>query len=479
MGDEAIELAEMAGLILDDWQQFVLRHSLGERPDGKWAAREIGLMVSRQNGKGALLEARELAGLFLLEEPMIIHSAHQFDTASEHFNRVCRRIEETPELHKRIAKRSGILKGHGNESIKLKVNRYGVEPRIVFRTRTGSGGLGFSISLLILDEAMIISEAMHQALIPTMSAQPDMQVWYTGSAVDEENPAHQGVPFARIREKGMKGSPGLAYFEWSLPNENPDTVGMTDEDTWALVNPGLGIRISSEYIREVELDSLSPRGFAVQRLGVGQWPRTDGLDGVVIPPELWAKCADPESKIKGPLCFSIDVTPDRSRTSICVGGVRADGLTHIEVVDHLQGTGWVVEKIADRIEDLVGVHKPLAVILDASGPGASLLPALEERKIELTIINAKEHSQACGMFYDAIMEDRLRHLGTGELAEAVRGAVKRDLGDAWAWSRRNSGVDISPLVGCTFAFWGIETRKKKKPKIVSLSQALAEQSANT
>ena len=30
-GDEAIALAAMAGLYLDEWQQLVLRHSLGER----------------------------------------------------------------------------------------------------------------------------------------------------------------------------------------------------------------------------------------------------------------------------------------------------------------------------------------------------------------------------------------------------------------------------------------------------------------
>jgi hypothetical protein len=61
-GDEAVELAAMAGLDLDEWQQFVLHHSLGERADGKWAAFEVGIEVPRQNGKGGLLEARELAG---------------------------------------------------------------------------------------------------------------------------------------------------------------------------------------------------------------------------------------------------------------------------------------------------------------------------------------------------------------------------------------------------------------------------------
>jgi phage terminase large subunit-like protein len=73
---------------LDPWQEFVLAHALGERADGKWAAFEVGVMVSRQNGKGAILEARELAGLFLLGERLIIHSAHQFDTSLEAFRRL-------------------------------------------------------------------------------------------------------------------------------------------------------------------------------------------------------------------------------------------------------------------------------------------------------------------------------------------------------------------------------------------------------
>ena len=43
----------------------------------------------------------------------------------------------------------------------------------------------------------------------------------------------------------------------------------------------------------------------VQRLGVGQWPRTDGLDDVVITPEEWAKCLDEDSQISGALTMAL------------------------------------------------------------------------------------------------------------------------------------------------------------------------------
>jgi hypothetical protein len=58
----AIEVCELAGLSLDEWQRWYLMASLAEREDGKWAAGECGLVVPRQNGKGSIEEGRELTG---------------------------------------------------------------------------------------------------------------------------------------------------------------------------------------------------------------------------------------------------------------------------------------------------------------------------------------------------------------------------------------------------------------------------------
>ena len=159
-GPEAIELCALAGLYLDPWQRWTLTQSLGERPDGKWAALQVGVEVSRQNGKGGLLEARELTGLFLLEERLIIHSAHQFDTSLEAFGRLLGLIEDHREFSRRIAR---VSNSHGQEGITLKSGQ-----RIRFRTRTKGGGRGFTGDCLILDEAMDIHESAHAALFPTL-----------------------------------------------------------------------------------------------------------------------------------------------------------------------------------------------------------------------------------------------------------------------------------------------------------------------
>lgn len=456
-GHEAIELASFAGLELDEWQQHVLIGALGERHDGKWSAFEVGAIVSRQNGKGGLLEARELAALFLLGEQLTIHSAHQFDTSLEAFGRLLALIENTPDFD-RLVKR--VSRSHGEEGITLMSGQ-----RIRFRTRTKGGGRGFTCDCLILDEAMDLPEAVQGALLPTLSARPNPQVWYTGSAVDQEVHEH-GVVLARIRERGHRGDdPALAYFEWSAADSLADITPAlaTDSASWALSNPALGIRITSEYVGR-EQRSMAPRTFAVERLGAGDWPRTDSDAEKVIDLDAWRACLDIASAPENPVCFAFDVTPDRSTASIAVAGRRKDGLPHVEVIERRRGTGWV----AGRLLELKAKHNPPAILCDASGPAGALITDIEKQLgFEVTKVNAREHGQACGIFYDAVVDTgTLRHLGTSELTAAIDGCAKRPLGDAWAWDRKSSTVDISPLVACTLALWG--SMNAKTPELWAL-----------
>lgn len=442
-GAEAVEVAALAGLTLDPWQEFVLHNALGERDNGHWAAFEVGVEVARQNGKGGILEARELAGLFVLGERLIIHSAHEFPTSLEAFRRLLDLIEGTPDFDSRVKR---VSRAHGEEGIELKTGQ-----RIRFRTRTKGGGRGFSADCLILDEAMVIPEAMHGALLPTLSARPNPQVWYTGSAVDQES-MDNGLVFARVRERAVKGGdPSLAYFGWSADAHDPERVGdaATLAETWARANPGLGIRISLEHV-EREQRSMDPRTFAVERLGVGDWPQPNaaGRDG--IPIDAWNALKEPSSTIVGPVTFAFDVRPNRGSSAICAAGLRADGLRHVEVIDHRAGTGWVV----DRLVSLVAAHPSGDVLFDAAGPASSLGVQAENAGVAVKSVKSAEHAQACGDLFDAVQQKSVRHLGTPELSAAVMGAVKRPLGDAWAWSRKGSAVDISPLVAATLAAWG-------------------------
>lgn len=437
----------MAGLILDPWQQFVIVNVLGERPDGKWSAFEVGLEVSRQNGKGGVLEARELAGLFLFGERLIIHSAHEFPTSLEAFYRMLELLESCPDFDRRVKR---VLRSHGEEGITLKGGQ-----RLRYRTRTGGGARGFSGDCVIFDEAMDIPDRMHSALFPTLSARPNPQIFYTGSAVDQESMPN-GRVFAKVRERGIRGDdPRLAYFGYGADFDHPDAVdpvSAVDPELWAQTNPALEIRIPEEYVA-AEQRSMSPRGFAVERLGVGDWPDPEDRSDRKISDEAWLACMDRKSKPTDPVCFAFDVTPDRKAAAICVAGRRRDSIAHVEVVEVKQSTGWV----AQRLVELVARHNPLGVMWSEGSPAASLLPALEDAGVQTTPVRPSDHAKACGVLYDAVEQTAVRHLGTTELAIAVKGAVAKPVGDAWVWSRKSSRVNIAPLVGCTLALWGLLT----------------------
>ncbi len=444
----------MAGLVLDEWQAQTLCDALGERPDGRWAAFEVGIVCPRQNGKDAILEARELAGLFLLGERLIIHSAHQFDTSLEHFRRLLYLIENTPDFDKRVRR---VSRSHGEEGIELKGGQ-----RIRFRTRTKGGGRGFVGDCDIFNEAMFLSQASHGALLPTLSARPNAQVIYAGSPVDQFQ-HEDGLVLSRIRSRALKGDdPGLAYFEWSADASIPDDVTAemaADPVVWAAANPALGVRIRGEWV-DLERRSMDPRTFAVERLGVGDWPNPDGSAASVIDPLKWDALAVAPGEVGQPMCVAFDVSPDRSWSTITAAWPAGDGFQHVEVVDRRRGTGWITAKVAEIVEK----HEPIAVICDARGPAASLLHELHQAGIEVTVVSSSEHAQGCGLLFDRVEQGTIRHLGTPELAAAVRGATKRPLGDAWAWSRRTSGVDITPLVSATLALWGSETIRPEPDK---------------
>jgi hypothetical protein len=457
-GDAAVELAAHAGLSLDPWQQQALRDSLGTNEDGsRWAAFQVAIVVPRQNGKGGILEARELAGLFLFGEALIIHSAHQFDTSIEAFLRMEELIAGTPDLARRIRK---IHRSHGHEGFTLRNGQ-----RLRYRARTGSGGRGFTCDCLVFDEAMELPAKAVSATISTLTTRPRPQIYYTGSAVDQT--IHEnGEQLAGLREKAIRGSEArLVYLEWSVDAPNPADVPaevLHDQSAWASSNPAFRIRVTPEYIAD-ELGALDARAFAVERLGIGDWPALEGA-GSVISLDQWEKLKvepSPSSAMKDPVCFAFDVSPERTTSAISVAGYRPDGAFHTEVVEHDKGTGWVVPWLIDRHER----HNPLAIICDKRSPANSLVPEIAEHGIEVVTVSSEEHAQACGIFFDAVDQERLHHLGTAELRAALRGAAKRPLGDAWAWARKTSGVDISPLVACTLAVFGVSTLAPEEDEV--------------
>ncbi len=437
---ETVELCASAELVLDEWQDDILRALLGRTDEGKWACFEVAGSVPRQNGKGCVFEARLLAGLFITDERFLMHSAHRTDTSLDAMRRLLDAIEAA-DLTGKIKR---VRNTNGQEGIELLDGR-----RLRFRTRNKGGGRGFSADFLGADECMDYPEFAHAALLPTLSARPNPQVLYMGSAVDQET-HDNGLVFARLRRRGIAGEdPSLAWFEWSADFDHPDELdgeAALDRAVWRRANPALGIRITEEYVAN-EQRSLDARSFAVERLGVGDWPDPDQDVDRPFSVDAWDGLTDPASRLEAPVVVAFAVSKDRT-TAIAAAGQTADGFWQPEIHHHRQGTGWV----AGVLEQMLESGKVEAVYCDSVGPAASLLVPLREAGIRVETISTAELGQSCGRLVDMVRDKTLRHLGSDELRNAVIGARTRPIGDgAWAWGRKNSAVDISPLEAATIA----------------------------
>lgn len=446
VADMVLEWVGAVGISLFPWQQDVLRHGLA-RQDGKWAAYEASLVCPRQNGKNEALLALELASIALLRSRLVIHSAHQFATAQKHFQALEQMIRELPELRKLMPARldSGFVTSNGKEAIRFKNGA-----RIEFKARSRGGSRGFSADLIVLDEAFDLSPAAVGAMFYTLRARPDPQVWFTSSA------AHIDSVVLHSHRRRHEDDDGgrFMYAEWG----NDANADLADPETWYRSNPSMGLMTSSgrPLIEEqtfwnewnsAKHDPELIREFAREVCGI-----PEGMDGDTgkIRVTDWDALEDPESKIVGKPVFALDVSPERSWSSIAAAGRRGDGLGHVEVFERRQGTGWVPDFVK-QVWD--AQHVPFRI--DPGSPAGALIPELMSRGVEIVEVSGREHAQGCGALMDAVTNQTMRHRVDPMLRAAVVGAKDRPMGDAWLWSRVHSSIDISPLVAVTLAWIGV------------------------
>lgn len=465
-GEDAVESARKAGLYLDDWQQYVLTSSMGRDEHDLWTAFEVLLIVSRQNGKGGILEAREIFGLFYYpSDRLLIHTAHEHKTASEHFLRVWTLVENTPSLIKNVGRHST---AYGREFIETKpkptiilgpggrhIRKVG-KKRLLFIARSSGSGRGFTGDFIGYDEAMFLEAGKVAASLPSLSARPNPQVFYTGSSGFKTS-----TQMAKLRRRGVaKSSKRQAFFEWSAEvcDEYCDPLCEQHDDPWAEEtfaknNPAYGIRITKRFWEnESEAFDGNTEEWCREHLGVGTYPAPE--NGWFTIPEKWfAMCADksqePE-RVAQPI-FSIDVTPDRSAATISVAGLRhSDDRVGVQVIDHKNGTGWIVS----RVKQINEKWKPACWVIDKRSDAGSLITELEKADIKVEVLQAADVAHASGLIYDAFRDDKIRHYNQASLKAAVAGSDWRTLSESRAFDRKGSVVDLSPLMSATFAYWG-------------------------
>lgn len=442
--EEAIELADAYGVCdgfpLAESQKITLRGALGERADGKWAATRVGDFGPRQGaGKNDKIAARELAGLILFGEQLLIHTAHEFPTANEAFLRLVAVFDNYDDLRKKV---KHIYYANGAQSIELLTGQ-----RLLYKARTGGAGRGFAkADLVVYDEAQHLARGHVAASGPAKLANPNSQSWYAGSG----GLATSAMAW-EIRRAAILGTGGrLAYTEATaevisvvagqIQTQVPDP---SDLDAWYRAMPGLGRWVTEEGMQALaeELGSEFPRE------GLCVWDPEPSAGGSVIPLDPWHDTESADPSEKPPSVFAVDVAPLQASASIAGGGFLGDRPLAVLLENH-PGTGWLIPALVA----LKAEHLGARFVASPDGPAGSIFEDAKRAGIEIEAISTRDYAAACSSLLAKVLEGRMRHRPDTVLDAALAGAIKRDMGDgAWLWSRKSSLVDISSLVAFTLA----------------------------
>jgi len=464
------------------WQRYELDVAGEVNPaTGTMAYGRVGLSVMRQMGKTALAFAIITHRPLAWPRQRTMYSAQNGTAAESRWREEYLPLVESSPFADRIKgrKSKGAMGADwDNGSIAN------------LASSSDSSGHGPPLDLGFIDELFSQKDnRMEQAMSPAMLTRGMSQLWWASAGgteasvpLNEKRAAGREIieEFWREFERDGWRSEGILwpstlYTEWSAPVDKDGVLlaPRDDEATWLANMPAVcpdppcrcdpdGVWHHTATIAKVrgELEALrkQPEDFDRAFLNITR-KSTPPVDPNV-PTREWPACVEVRSRRGVELAFAADVTPLRDHAAIGVYSPRADGLGHIEVIDHRPGYEWVVGAFL-RLREL---WDPLGFGLDIKGPGGKTLaelliragiarPADPERpkRGELYVPDAADVATACGDIASDVRAGKVRHIDQAPLNVAIEGTQSRPLGDAFAWARRNSVSDIAPWCAVTLA----------------------------
>lgn len=459
-GDRAVEFCRLVGMTLYPWQEDLLRdmcRTTGQ-VDGRnlWSARECVLPVARQNGKGEVLVARELVGIYLFGEQVVLHTAHFLDTAIDARDRLWEIISENDDLMDwwvdEYGKRPQLINSNGKEGI-----IFPNKAHIRYRTRTKKTGRGLSVELLVLDECFDMPTEVYNALESLTKARPNSQKIFISSAVNRFEHAH-GAIFSAKRWAALDGARGVLFKEWS-PDPDIDAFSF---DAQRQANPSLvsapkpGVQLAA-----VEMEAESAKksrdllnSYLVETLNVGNWVPRDGDDvdfEPIIDIDAWQSAVDESPRLSGESCLAVDVGPSADVVSV-VSASQTDRGVHLSVAPVVE---FDRDRVVDGIARAVQAHDPVGVWFDPKSAASTLEGELLRHNVEPEKMSWSTVTSALELFLTMFREGRISHDGDPRWVAALNVAVFRS-GNSSGRALTRADGDISVLTAATFAVHGLE-----------------------
>jgi phage terminase large subunit-like protein len=424
---DVIDLANLIGMPLLPWQEYVLKDMLTVDKQGAWIRKTNLLLIARQNGKTHLARMLILAHLLKWDSKNILIMSSNRSMALDTFRQVAQVLENHDGL-KGFVKQ--IRYANGTESIEMLDGR---RLDVVAATRDGSRGR--TADFLYIDELREISEEGYRAAIPTTRARANAQTLLTSNAGDAFSVVLNGM-----RERALENPPkSFGFYEYSAPQY----CKITDRSGWAQANPSLGYTITEEAIEEAIATSPIEN---TRTETLCQW-----IDSLSSP---WTHgsiedCSDAnlEIPVGGYTVFAFDVSPSRRNASLVAGQILSDGRIGVGLLQTWESQVSVDElKIAADIKAWADQYRPRQICFDKYAT-QTIADRLFNAGCVVQDVSGQQFYQACSDIKEALDNKRMVHKGQDNWIQQMNNCAAKVNDSGWRIIKRKSAGDISAAIG--------------------------------
>lgn len=286
-----------------------------------------------------------------------------------------------------------------------------------------------------------LSAELKAGALPLMDTRDGAQLILSGTAGEI-----RAGWFWETLELGRAHEAGVAILEYAAP-DGTTQEDLDDEDLWCRVHPGIGTLTTLEKMRSRRKAFADPEW---SREYMGLWP--ESAESAVIPSHVWAAAEVNRLPYPQSVAFGFDVSPNGSSAAIVAAWRDADGTAYVELIAHQSGSTWVRPRVVELATkyravvgfDTFGTNKVVEEEIQRSRTAA---------KSRLRPLAKGAAAPSCVTFLRDLEAGALKHFGQDGLTAATAFATKRVWADgtSWAWGRKASGGDITPLVAATMA----------------------------
>lgn len=432
---------------LDPWQRDLIRRMLEVYPadherSGELRYRQCVVSMGRQNGKSVLLSIMGIWALLRAPGQLVVGLASSSAQAAIIYDRTMYVIRSNPSLAELFTKLTDTRGIRAKDGGKYEI-----------KAAKSAAVQGLAVSTAICDELHIMPAALWSDMVNGTGGRRNGIVFGITTAGDESSKL-----LKELYETGAKAAAGdpqlerFGFFEWSAPEARvPDNDAELLEYLKA-ANPALACeRIDADIVMS-DVRSMPAPDIIRYRLN-----KFVSSSNAFLPMDSWTACTRPNDYTwptsKRPT-FSIDRTPDWGYATIAVAVKDDQGITHTEIV------ASIVKPTLHQLIDIatkLSRHSPQAFVVDGYAM-RDLANELKRRGLPVIVFTHADVINASSWVFARVVQKKIMHRGDPLMSVQLARTVRKNVGDSYRISRKDSSVEIDAVMATVAAMYASETR---------------------